>query len=84
VHLSESYFTALFKKSTGITVQEYILTCKLEKAKELLMEGKLAISEISDKLEYKDYRSFSRVFKRFSGCSPTEYQHKMTRRQKGN
>lgn len=84
VHLSESYFTALFKKSTGITVQEYILTCKLEKAKELLMEGKLAVSEISDKLEYKDYRSFSRVFKRFSGCSPTEYQHKMTRRQKGN
>lgn len=78
MHLSESYFTALFKKTVGITVQDYILNCKLEKAKELLIEKKMSIFEISDLLEYRDYRSFSRAFKRYTGNSPTEFQQKIT------
>lgn len=77
VHLSKSHFAALFKKTVGITVQDYILNCKLEKAKELLIEKKMTILEIADRLEYEDYRSFSRAFKRFAGCSPTEFQHNM-------
>lgn len=79
VHLSESYFTALFKKNVGITVQEYIRRCKLEKAKQLLVERSFSIFEISDRLEYKDYRSFYRAFKRFTGRTPTEFQQNMTR-----
>lgn len=74
IYLSESYFTALFKKYTGITVREFILQCKIEKSKELLLQKHLSILEIAESLEYSDYRSFSRAFKRFVGCSPTDYQ----------
>lgn len=74
IHLSESYFTALFKKHTGTTVRDFILQCKIEKSKELLLQQHLSIFEIADALEYSDYRSFSRAFKRFVGVSPTEYQ----------
>lgn len=74
IYLSESYFAALFKKHTGITVREFILQCKIEKAKELLLQKHLSIFEIAETLEYSDYRSFSRAFKRFVGCSPTDYQ----------
>lgn len=83
VHLSKSHFTALFKKAVGVTVQDYILNCKLEKAKELLIEKKMTILEIADQLEYEDYRSFSRAFKRLTGYSPTEYQHNITNPHNG-
>lgn len=75
VHLSESYFTVMFKKYTGVTVRDYILECKLQKAKELLLGDEMTVSEVADWLGYGDYRSFSRAFKRFSGFSPTEYRH---------
>lgn len=78
VHLSESYFAALFKKCVGITAGEYIFQCKIEKAKELLREKNMSILEIAEALEYSDYRSFSRAFKRFAGYSPTEYQQLIT------
>lgn len=81
VHLSESHFTTLFKKSVGITVRDYILNCKLETAKELLRQKNKTIFEISELLEYEDYRSFSRAFKRYAGCSPTEYQNGIVNRQ---
>lgn len=77
VHLSESYFVVLFKKAVGITPHEFIMNCKLEKAKELLLKTEISISEISDMLEYSDYRSFSRAFKKFSGYTPTDYRQMM-------
>lgn len=74
VHLSESHFSALFKKYMNISIREYILQRRIEKAKELLVEGNLTIFEIGEKLDYSDYRSFSRTFKRITGYTPTEYQ----------
>lgn len=82
VHLSASHFAALFKKSVGITAHDFILQCKLEKAKELLVAREMSIFEIADALDYSDYRSFSRAFKRFAGCSPTEYQQSITQAHK--
>lgn len=78
VHLSESYFSALFKKCVGITAGDYIFQCKIEKAKLLLREKSMTVLEIAEALEYSDYRSFSRAFKRFAGHSPTEYQQLIT------
>lgn len=75
VHMSEGHLTAQFKKYTGQTLRDYILDCKLLKAKELLSGEALTVYEIAEKLEYGDYRSFSRAFKRFTSLSPTEYRN---------
>ena len=74
VHISKSYFTTLFKKYTGITVRDYILKAKMEKAKDALVRTDLSIFEIAESLEYSDYRSFSRAFKQVVGCTPSEYR----------
>ncbi len=74
VHLSESHFALVFKKHTGVTVRDYIISCKLEKAKELLLSKAYNVMEIAEMLEYSDYRSFSRAFKKHYGYSPTEFQ----------
>ncbi len=75
VHLSESHFALIFKKHTGMTVRDYIVNCKLNKAKELLLTRTHTILEISEMLEYSDYRSFSRAFKKNFGYSPTDFQN---------
>lgn len=79
VHMSESYLASMFKKHNGETLRGYILNSKLEKAKELLWDDSLTVFEIAEKLEYGDYRSFSRAFKRYFGQSPTEYRGLLTK-----
>ncbi len=73
VHLSENYLTILFKKKTGDSFRDYVLRIKIERAKALLKATNYTINEISQQLGYSDYRSFNRVFKRFTGQTPSTY-----------
>lgn len=76
VNLSVAYFTVYFKSKTGINFRNYLLTTKMEFAKQLLIRSKLSISEIGSAIGYDDYRSFYRVFKNYTGETPSEYVHR--------
>lgn len=76
VHLSENYLTILFKKKTGDSFRDYVLRIKIERAKTILQTENITINELSMQLGYSDYRSFNRVFKRFTGETPSNYYSK--------
>jgi YesN/AraC family two-component response regulator len=74
VCLSPKYLSRLFKQRAGIGFNEYRLGKKMEKAKEILTETGLTINEISYRLGYRNMESFIRMFKKFTGTTPTTYR----------
>lgn len=73
VHLSPSYFSNLFKKEIGMTLAQYIIAKRMEKAKIMLLEG-MQVQDIAISLGYEDRPYFSELFKRHSGMTPTEFR----------
>lgn len=73
VFLNSAYFSRFFKKHTNQNFSEYLIHMKIEKAIQLIQEGKHKIYEISDMLGYKNSQYFTYQFKQTMGISPTEY-----------
>ena len=73
VGVSASYLTALFHKHLTISPGEYIRRVKLGKSKQLIREGQMNFTEISESLQYSTVHHFSRQFKQMFGMTPTEY-----------
>lgn len=70
------YFSKKFKQETGMSLRDYILRQKIERAKELLRTGSDPISEISDYLGFSSQSYFGALFKEQVGVSPSEYRAK--------
>ena len=75
VLFSKSHLKALFKKNTGYSIMDYYTHLKLERAKILINEGNLSISDIAELLGYSSIHYFSRVFKAKTGMTPTEFKN---------
>lgn len=75
VHLSKTYFAALFKEYMGVNFRDYVLEQKIEYAKKLLKETDITVANLSALLGYEEYRSFNRAFKKATGKSPSDYHH---------
>ncbi len=73
VGFSKSYIKSQFKKKTGVSIIQYYIDMKIDKAKKLLSQQKFTVSEISDMLDFSSIYYFSRQFKLQTGMSPTEY-----------
>ena len=71
---SKSYLCKLFREQTGSTIASYGIERKITLAKQLIRENRLNFTEISDKLAFDNPQYFSRVFKRVTGMSPTEFK----------
>lgn len=71
--ISPSYFSALFKQSTGLAPHQYLLRYRIDLAKQLLRENKLSIAEISYHLGFSHQSHFSHHFKRIVGVSPKTF-----------
>jgi AraC-like DNA-binding protein len=74
VHLSPFYFCKLFKKATGMTLTEYVARVRVEKAKTLLVDPSLRISEVVYAAGFGSIPRFNSVFKRHVGMPPTQYR----------
>jgi two-component system response regulator YesN len=72
--LSRTYVSFLFKSATGQSINEYITRMRIDKAKELLREGKMRTHEVAAHVGYPDATYFSALFKRHVGSTPTEYR----------
>ncbi|OMF40248.1 helix-turn-helix transcriptional regulator [Paenibacillus amylolyticus] len=73
VNLERSYLFRLFKAATGKSVLEYITHCRIERACELLKTSGLPIQSVAYSVGYNDPLYFSKVFKKSTSHTPTEY-----------
>ena len=71
---STFYFCKLFKKVTGINFTDYLSRVRVERAKNLLLNPNLRVSEIAFDVGFQSLTHFNRVFKKILGQSPTEYR----------
>lgn len=74
VYMNPTYFSTLFKKETGQNFSDYLVEQKILKAKELLKDLSLSISEIGSMVGYQNSRYFSKVFLKGVGIKPSEYR----------
>lgn len=72
--MSPYYFLRLFKQATTLTPHQYILQCRIEKAKLLLQHSELGIAEIANQVGFCDQSHFTRCFKRTVGVTPKQFQ----------
>lgn len=75
VHLNGQYLSRLFKQETNFTLTQFITACRIEKAKHYLSySSEDTVVEISQKCGFIDSNYFARVFKKYEGLSPSQYQ----------
>ncbi len=74
VNLSPSYLSRLFKKELGVSVSEYIIKRKVEKAQNLLRYSDSSIIDIANYLSFSSQSHFIQVFKNTVGLTPKKYR----------
>lgn len=72
MHYEYNYLSNLFSSVEGITLEQYIIRQKIEKAKELLFYDELNLSEIANQLGYSSVAHLSAQFKKVTGLTPSE------------
>jgi AraC-like DNA-binding protein/ligand-binding sensor protein len=77
VNTSTFHFCKMFKKSTGLNFTEYVSRVRVEKARNLLLNPNLRVSEIAYEVGFQSLTHFNRVFKKITGRSPTEYREQL-------
>ena len=75
INMSESHFTRIFKKETGMAPMEYLLGVRLDKARKLLRAGAMNITEVSMNCGFNSISHFSSCFTKHLGLTPSEYQN---------
>ena len=73
LNLDRRYLSRIFKRETGRTMQEYIISVRMKEARRLLGEG-YGVCETASFCGYTDYCNFSKLFKRECGVSPAEWK----------
>lgn len=74
VNIHPNYLSEKFRQITGVKFVEYVARTRFERACELLHNGDVRISEIAFAVGFQSLSQFNRVFKKFSGKSPTQYR----------
>lgn len=74
---SRAYISRLFKTQCGTSLMKYYIGKKIELSKQMIREKKYNISQISNILCFDNPQYFSRVFKRVTGLTPSEYVHSL-------
>lgn len=81
LHLDRRYLSWLFKKETGESIQDFLISARMEEAKKLLLKD-LSVESTARYCGYESACNFSRMFKRRFGLSPQEWKKKKFRKLK--
>lgn len=73
-HMDINYISRLFKKKMGKSLKDYLTERRIERAKYLLANTDMKIYEISEVSGYSDYFYFTKVFRRWTGVTPSEFR----------
>jgi AraC-like DNA-binding protein len=78
VNMSAHYLSEKFRQSTGLTFTEYVARVRIEKARNLLQNPNLSVSEIAYDVGFQSLSQFNRAFRRFVGKAPTQYRRELS------
>ena len=79
-YMNKCYLSRIFKEITGFTVNGYLHARRIQKARSLLIQDSMNISEVSEAAGYENLTYFERVFKKHTGMSPLEYRKQYGKR----
>ena len=74
IGMSPNHFSSIFSQEIGMTFIEYLISRRMERAKELLRTTQLRSSEVAYRVGYRDPHYFSSTFKKMQGMTPREYR----------
>ena len=69
-----SYLSNVFSESQGKTIEQYMISCRIERAKELIAYDEMALSEIAYDLRYSSAAHLSNQFKKVTGQTPSRFR----------
>lgn len=75
LHFNPQYLMRAFKGKTGLSIIEYITQARIDTAKKVLGDTDLPIKEVAQLVGYVDYAYFTRVFRKETGMSPSQYRN---------
>lgn len=82
LHHDYNHLSSLFSSVEGITLEQYIIRQKIERAKELISYEELTLSEIADRLDYSSVAHLSAQFKKITGLTPSEFKKQLPNRSR--
>ena len=74
IEMSPHYFTRLFKQSTGMNAYQYLIHCRMERAKHLLCKQDLSIAEVAQQIGFQNQGHFTNAFRKNTGTTPKVYR----------
>lgn len=74
VYMTKTYVCLLFKQETGETIHEALTKVRIERAKELLLDPRNKFYDVSYAVGYADPSYFSKLFKKYTGETPSSYR----------
>jgi AraC-like DNA-binding protein/ligand-binding sensor protein len=77
VNMSANYFSEKFKQTTGMRFVEHVARSRVEKARNLLQNPKLRISEVAFDVGFQSLSQFNRTFRNLTGQSPRDYRARL-------
>ena len=75
LHHDYSALSKLFTQATGTTIEKYYIAQRVERVKQLLVDGDLTVSQIADLLHYSSVAHLSAQFRAVTGITPTAFRH---------
>ncbi|WP_414621166.1 helix-turn-helix transcriptional regulator [Calothrix sp. CCY 0018] len=72
--ISQFHFSRLFKKSLGISPNQYVIKQRVEKAKLLLKNSELSVTDIAFPSGFNSHSHFGKYFRQFTGFTPKQYR----------
>lgn len=76
MYMSSSYFCRSFKRNFGIKFSLYLLSYRIERAKALLRESKMSVSEVAEHVGFSDFSYFAKMFRQSTGMTPRAYRRR--------
>ena len=74
IGIDRSYLTNIFKRTLGLSPQEYLMQYRMNRACTMIQNTDLKISAIAHAVGYENSLSFSKIFRKYKGISPSDYR----------
>lgn len=77
--VSVSYFSVLFKRTTGVSVHQYVMRCRIDHAMRMLSRGNVRLAQVAQEAGFTDQSHMARCMRRFVGTTPSAFSREFRR-----
>ena len=78
VYLTPTYLSNVFKRSAGLTIGQYMVDVRIDKAKRLMRDPQLKFYQVASMVGYMDANYFAKIFKKKTNMTPSEYKESLS------